>query len=162
MKVKSQSKKPPQDVSKKSSTANLFLNLIIVVLGILILYMSLSLYQKFAGGGGDGLNANSTKNGGRTIQVEVLNGCGVSGAADKITEFLRSDKFDVVQIGNYVSFDIEKSMVIDRTGNMSNAYKVAAALGIDRKNVIQQVNDNYFLDVSLVIGKDYNKLKPYK
>ena len=53
-------------------------------------------------------------------------------------------------------------MVIDRTGNMQSAYKVAAALGIDKKNVIQQVNDNYFLDVSLVIGKDYNKLKPYK
>ena len=162
MKEKPRSKNPPQDASIKSSTANLFLNLIIILLGILILYMSYSFFMKITGNGRDKLNADANKTGGRIIQVEVLNGCGVSGAADKFTEFLRNRKFDVVQIGNYTSFDIEKSMVIDRTGNMQSAYKVAAALGIDKKNVIQQVNDNYFLDVSLVIGKDYNKLKPYK
>ena len=162
MKEKSRSKNQPQNVNIKSSTANLFLNLIIVLLGILILYMSYSLYIKLAGHGGNKLDAEGNKTRGKIIQVEVLNGCGVSGTADKFTEFLRSRKFDVVGIGNYTSFDIEKTMVIDRTGNMESAYKVAAALGIDKKNVIQQVNDNYFLDVSLVIGKDYNKLKPYK
>ena len=92
------------------------------------------------------------------IQVEVLNGCGASGVAEKFTDYLRKEKFDVVQMGNYVSFDIDKSMVIDRTGNRANAEKVAAALGIENKNVILQKNDDSFLDVSVVIGKDYKKL----
>jgi hypothetical protein len=66
---------------------------------------------------------------------------------------------DVVQIRNYTSFDIEKSLVIDRTGNKPNAEKIADLLGIDRKNIVQQISSDYFLDVSLVIGKDYNQLK---
>jgi hypothetical protein len=39
---------------------------------------------------------------------------------------------------------------------------VAYALGISEKNVIQQISPDYYLDVSVVIGKDYNDLKPYK
>jgi hypothetical protein len=50
-------------------------------------------------------------------------------------------------------------LVIDRTGNRPNAEKIADLLEIDRKNIVQQISTDYFLDVSLVIGKDYNQLK---
>jgi hypothetical protein len=50
---------------------------------------------------------------------------------------------------------------VDRTGDKANALKVAEALGVDSKNVIQQINNDYFLDVSLIIGKDFNRLKPF-
>jgi len=60
---------------------------------------------------------------------------------------------------NYSSFDIEKSLVIDRTGNKPNAEKIADLLGINRNNIVQQISTDYFLDVSLVIGKDYSQLK---
>lgn len=96
------------------------------------------------------------------VQLEVLNGCGVSGVADKFTEFLRQKNFDVVQIGNYISFDIDNTLIIDRTGNRANAEKVAEALGVEKQNIIQQINSDYFLDVSLIIGKDFSKLKPNK
>lgn len=96
------------------------------------------------------------------IQIEVLNGCGVTGVADMFTDYLRNQNFDVVNIDNYVTFDINESMVIDRIGNMANAFKVAEALKINKKNVFQQLNDGYFLDVTIVIGKDYYKLKPLK
>ncbi len=75
---------------------------------------------------------------------------------------LRQNNFDVVQIGNYRSFDIDNTLVVDRTGKKINALKVAEALGIDPKNVIQQINNDYFLDVSLIIGRDFNHLKPFK
>jgi hypothetical protein len=65
-------------------------------------------------------------------------------------------------MGNYKSFDIDETLVVDRSGNMANAKKVAKALGIKEANVIQQVNKDYFLDVSLIIGKDYIKLNPLK
>ena len=54
----------------------------------------------------------------------------------------------------------EKSLVIDRVGNTANAIKIADALGIDRKNIIEQINKNYFLDATIVIGNDFNTLKP--
>jgi hypothetical protein len=53
-------------------------------------------------------------------------------------------------------------MVIDRTGNKANAKKVADALGVKDVKIIEQINNDYFLDVTLVIGRDFNQLKPYK
>lgn len=156
-----QKEKLSKDINAKKSFSGLFVNIIILLLTVIIVFMLYSLYLKFD----TGIKQDSHlayKNKNHILQVEVLNGCGVSGVADKFTGYLRKHNFDVVQTGNYISFDVEKSIVIDRTGNMNNACKVADSLGISRSNVIQQVNPNYFLDVSLIIGKDFNNLKPYK
>lgn len=145
--------------NQKSSTSDLFLNIIILLLGIVILVMTYSLFSKLFGPKDDFSSGNKKQT--AMVQVEVLNGCGVSGIADKITDYLRKNNFDVVQTGNYNSFNMDKSIVIDRTGNKANAEKVAAALGIARKNIVQQINNEYLLDCSIVIGKDYFQLKPY-
>ena len=155
MKEKSRSKN--NSIKSNFTGSNLFLNSIILLLGILIVFLSFSLVNRLSGNSPDQKIDNSGT-ASAVIQVEVLNGCGVSGVAEKFTDFLRKEKFDVVQMGNYISFDIDKSLVIDRAGNRANAEKVAAALGIDLKNVIMQKNENSFLDVSVVIGKDYKKL----
>jgi hypothetical protein len=94
------------------------------------------------------------------IQVDVLNGCGSAGAGTAFTGFLRARGFDVVEIRNYKSFDVTESLVIDRTGNRANAERVAYALGIRSDHVIQQINENYFVDVSVIIGRDHGSLKP--
>ena len=99
---------------------------------------------------------------GSTLQIDVQNGSGVSGIADKFTDFLRSKGFDVVEMGNFSTSDVKTSMVIDRAGNMRNAKRVAASVGISEKFVIQQMNKNYFLDATVVIGKDYAELLPMK
>ncbi len=155
MKEKSHSK--IQDLKSNFTGSNLILNSCILLLGLLIIFLTFSLISR--------LNSNSseprvsdTQKASAVIQVEVLNGCGAVGVAEKFTDFLRKEKFDVVQMGNYVSFDIDNSLVIDRTGNRANAEKVAAVLGIDNKNIIMQKNEDSFLDVSVVIGKDYKRL----
>jgi hypothetical protein len=94
------------------------------------------------------------------IQVDVLNGCGSAGAGTAFTSYLRARGFDVVEIRNYKSFDVGESMVIDRTGNKTNAERVAYALGIRADHVIQQINEDYFVDVSVIIGRDHGSLKP--
>ena len=119
--------------------------------------MIFSIYTKITGGGSE-QNTGNLKSRSGIIQVEVLNGCGRSGVADVFTEYLRNNHFDVVHQGNYISFDVDNSIVIDRTGNRKNAEKVAEALGIDKKHIITQINNDYFLDVSVIIGKDYNQL----
>lgn len=124
--------------------------------------MSFSLYVKLHGVNKDYSSALTEQVPSDIIQVEVLNGCGVSGAADRFTDYLRDNNFDVVNVSNYISFDVTNSMVIDRIGNMANAYKVAKSLGIKNENVIQQLNKDYFLDVSVIIGRDYYNLNPLK
>lgn len=96
------------------------------------------------------------------IQVEVLNGCGVSGVADKVTDYLRDKNFDVVNIGNYRSFEIENSIVIDRTGRLLNAQMITDSIGLKNTNIIQQINKEYLLDVTIILGKDYSQLIPLK
>lgn len=154
-------KKNTKKLAVKDSTANIFLNVTIVLLGILILYMSYSIVSKVVKGRSEERSEVNTSVASNIIQVEVLNGCGVSGVGDRFTDFLRNRKIDVVNVSNYTSFDVEKTMVIDRTGNMANAQRVAEMLGISQPNIIQQLNDDYFLEVSLIIGKDFKKLKPF-
>jgi hypothetical protein len=144
-----------------SKKANLFLNSIIVFLGVIILFLLYSLVTKLQSDDED-LPETKPDKPSAIIQLEVLNGCGMPGVAEKFTDFLRRKNFDVVQTSNYRSFDIDNTMVIDRTGNKANAQKVADALGIENKFVIQQLNSDYFLDVSIVIGKDFNQLNPNK
>ncbi len=155
MKEKSQPK--IQDLKSNFTGSNLILNSFILLLGLLIIFLTFSLISRLSSNSSEP-KASDTDKASAVIQVEVLNGCGALGVAEKFTDFLRKEKFDVVQMGNYVSFDIDNSLVIDRTGNRANAEKVAEVLGIDNKNIIMQKNEDSFLDVSVVIGKDYKRL----
>ena len=96
------------------------------------------------------------------IQVEVLNGCGVSGIAEKLTDHLRLNNIDVVNLGNYRSFEIENSIIICRNEKIQNAERVAAIVGLDNNSIIQQINPDYQLDVSFILGKDYRDLIPLR
>lgn len=150
------------EVDVKTSTINLLLNIIIFFLVALIIYLSYSVFIKLTGLEKSDPVLDPKGTASAIIQVEVLNGCGVSGIADRFTDYLRNENFDVVKTDNYLSFDVTESIVIERLGNMANARKVAKSLGIKSKNIIQQLNDDYFLDVSIVIGKDYHRLLPLK
>jgi hypothetical protein len=97
---------------------------------------------------------------GASIQLDVLNGSGLSGAGTTMTSFLRARGFDVVEIRNYKSSDVAESMVIDRTGDRENAERVAYAIGIRKEHIVHQINEEYFVDVSVVIGRDIAALKP--
>ncbi len=160
MSLKSQPKGLPKSVNFKTSTSNLFLNITIIVLVLIVGFLAYSLFAKIKASS-EIENIQKQKST-AMIQVEVLNGCGVTGVADKFTDFLRKQHFDVVQEGNYRSFDVDNTLVIDRTGNLQVAEKVAEALGVKKKNVIQQVDKDYLLDVSVVIGRDFNSLNPMK
>ena len=96
----------------------------------------------------------------RIIQLDVLNGSGVKGVASKFTSYLRSNGFDVVEMKNYKSSDLLETLVLDRVGDLTSARRVATALGVNERHIIQQLNPDYFVDVSVVIGKDFSHLKP--
>lgn len=143
-------------LSKNHRTA--FLNVLIVGLTLVVVYLSYALVARHIlrppverERSGSGV--------GEVIQLEVFNGCGAQGAATAVTTYLRARGYDVVEMRNYKTFDVQESLVIDRAGDLVNAEKVAYALGIKKRNIIQQLNPDYYVDVSVVIGRDYNSLK---
>ena len=92
------------------------------------------------------------------IRVEILNGCGISQAAARLTNKARSLGLDVIHEGNASSFNFLHTMVIDRSGTSDRADQVASVLGIG--NRIQQVTDDAYrlADVTVVIGRDFRQL----
>lgn len=99
---------------------------------------------------------------GSIIQVEVRNGAGVDHLAAETMHYLRERGFDVVDVGNYESFQKEHSVVIDRVGDPEAARKVAEALGLPADRVRQEIRRQYYLDASVIIGHDYKQLRPFQ
>lgn len=102
----------------------------------------------------------------RKVQVEILNGCGVSGVARSFEEYLKKSGFDVVNTDNYivkgkVKWDVANSMVLDMVGKPEQAHAVARALGIPETNVISEDRPEALWDVRVVIGRDLEKLNGY-
>ena len=46
---------------------------------------------------------------------------GVQGLAEEMRRFLRTEGYDVVEVGNYPSFDEEETLVLDRVGDAAIA-----------------------------------------
>lgn len=92
------------------------------------------------------------------IQVEVRNGCGIPGLATKFTTVLRRNGFDVVVSGNYTTFDIPHTLVVDRSGNLENARRVARALGVSDDRILREISPDFYLDATVIIGADYDLL----
>ncbi|KUO60877.1 hypothetical protein APF79_05200 [bacterium BRH_c32] len=148
------------NVDLKSSTLNMLMNIAIFILVIVIIFLSYSIYLKVFSITPEEIAETRDNRPSEIIQVEVLNGCGIPGAATRFAEYLRANKFDVISTSN--DKEIDETLVIARTQNMQNAYAVAEALGVKKENVNQIQNDDYFLDVSIIIGRDYYTLKPLK
>lgn len=87
------------------------------------------------------------------ITVEVRNAGGVQGMARSATDFLRGAGYDVVTLGNAESFDQDRSVVIDRVGEMRMARLVAETLGVD--SVISEPDPELFVDVTVRLGAEW-------
>ena len=134
------------------------LNAVIAVVLLIAGYFSYTFVARSAGE--STLHQQAQAKPPRVIQLDVLNGCGAKGAASKFTNYLRSRGFDVVEMKNYKVSTIAKTLVVDRVGDMESARRVASALGVSDKNIVQQLNPDYFVDVSVIIGSDQAKLEP--
>jgi hypothetical protein len=97
-----------------------------------------------------------------TIQIEILNGCGVNGVAKIFQSRLRENGFDVVNTENYVVngkvfWKVDQTFVIDQIGVAEQAKAIAKALGIPLTNIESRENPAAIYDISVVVGKDYKK-----
>ncbi len=88
------------------------------------------------------------------IRVEVLNAARVPGLADRMTELLRAQGFDVVSYDNASSLS-DSTRILDRVGNARYAREVALAL--PGTAIRRQLSRERFVDVTVVVGRDYER-----
>jgi hypothetical protein len=97
-----------------------------------------------------------------TIQVEILNGCGVNGVAKMFQSLLRDNGIDVVNTENYtvdgnVFWDVDQTFIIDQIGVTTQAKSIAKILNVPLEKIESRENPAAIYDISVVVGKDYKK-----
>lgn len=88
-------------------------------------------------------------------RLQILNGCGSSGAAQSVAGFLREHHFDVKTIGNADNWNFTETLVISRILDTSIAVQVAEALSSNGIVLIRNQETRY--DVTVIIGNDYRE-----
>ena len=98
----------------------------------------------------------------RESEVEILDGAGSMKAAQQIRNILRSKGYDIVEMKKNNSGIVERTFVLDRSGNLDVARKLATDLGVSQDKVFQKIDHNLYLDMTVVVGKDFSQLKAFK
>ena len=88
-----------------------------------------------------------------TGQIQVLNACGLPGAAEATRNFLTDKGFDVVEFGNADYWNFSETIVVARTEKMEVARDLARVLKTD--NLIQLIDSSQMVDATVFIGRDY-------
>ncbi len=93
-----------------------------------------------------------------SITAEVWNATDEPRLAFKIAKFLRRQGIDVVRWGNYERRK-ESTLLIDRTGNLEKAQRVAKILSV--KDIITYIEPATTIDLSVIVGEDFLKNKKF-
>jgi hypothetical protein len=98
----------------------------------------------------------------RSLEVEVLDGAGSMRAAQRLTNVLRAQGYDVVEMKRNNGGVEERTFIFDRTGNLDAARKLATVIGVPQEKVFQKIDHTLYLDITVVLGKDYSQLKVFQ
>lgn len=98
---------------------------------------------------------------GRTV-LEILNGVGLPGLAEEFCDFLRSEGFDVLRFTNAQRYDYPRTIVINRGKDLKRAQLVAQSLGLAPSDVENIPDPEVQLDVTVVLGHDYETLTSFR
>ncbi|MFN2431260.1 MAG: LytR C-terminal domain-containing protein [Gemmatimonadota bacterium] len=140
-----------------------WLTLVIVVLALAVGAFLSSLVYRWtgsppgpAGNGPSGAGPRTAERPGpdrSRIRVEVLNGTRVPGLADRVTELLRREGFDVVNYGNASRRPQPSTSILARVGDGAFAREVALAL--PGTPIRRELAPDGFVDVTVLVGGDY-------
>jgi len=95
------------------------------------------------------------------IIVEVLNGCGTAGLAQKFTNYLRQQGFDVIYTGNADKMDYPMTHILERTDSPKKKKNLLNTLEFENKRARQRFDPTLHVDFTLILGNDYNRLSVY-
>lgn len=87
------------------------------------------------------------------ILVEIFNASGKPRLAERLRRKIHGKGFDVVKVGNYGrEAHRDKTVVVDRTGNLDKAMAVAKQIGVS--DVLTAIDPSRQVDVTVILGKD--------
>ncbi|MFW6089110.1 MAG: LytR C-terminal domain-containing protein [Gemmatimonadota bacterium] len=93
---------------------------------------------------------------GARASLEVLNGAGDPGAAERVSERLRDMGFDVKTFGNASSFEQGRTELLDRSGRADAAQAIADSLG--GVPLRAEPAPELYLDATLILGDDWREV----
>ena len=95
------------------------------------------------------------------VKVEVLNGCGVTGLAQRFTNYLRQEGFDVSYTGNADRMDYAKTHIIKWMSSTEKTSEVLNVLMLEQDCAEFKHDPSQIADFTLILGKDYRQLSVY-
>ncbi len=100
-----------------------------------------------------------------TIRIQVLNGCGVDGAASRVADQLPTIvglplEIIVVDVDDFKSYHVKESFLISRDKDLRPLKIMANQLGIENKEIeFVPIENNYrSISATLVLGEDYQEI----
>lgn len=88
--------------------------------------------------------------------IELLNSCGMPGAAAKMKVYLRENGFDVVSTRNDIVQNYEQTVLVLRNPEWEGAQALAKVLKTN--NVMTVISKRALVDASVYIGKDLKQI----
>lgn len=85
------------------------------------------------------------------LKIEVLNGCGSPGAADRVAMLLRREGFQVSLVGNADHFHYRQDIVVARTLSRERAVDLGRTLG--GVVAVEQRIPGHEYDITVVVGR---------
>jgi hypothetical protein len=85
-----------------------------------------------------------------STNVEVLNGCGIEGAATKVKERLEANGYKVVAVGNAAHFDYKETVIETAEGKRDAGLRAANLFGVGERKL-----EPLSYDVKIIVGDDY-------
>jgi hypothetical protein len=143
-------------VAGNLKTKNTILNISLFLLGLFLLLIAYNIYLSLNKSQDEDLKDQSST--GRIVQVRVLNGTQIEGLAQKLSDYLRTKNFDVVVQGNYSTRNVERTFIIIHTDDKKVLRRLKRILRINPDQVVIENRDFELTDITIVIGKDYQKL----
>ncbi|HJT22977.1 MAG TPA: LytR C-terminal domain-containing protein, partial [bacterium] len=93
------------------------------------------------------------------LRVEILNGCGITNAADWVARRVKGPGIVITDTGNADNFRYPKTIVRSCAGTPVALEEAVERLGLP-KDAIQEIPSlSSSVDVVVIVGKDYRKLR---
>jgi hypothetical protein len=103
-------------------------------------------------------------------KLQILNGTYVSGLAHRTSALFQSFGYDVVSIGNAPKQDYARTVILDRTGDLAQAQRVASIIkctdikpeplpptpAVTAGPATPSANNAGGADVTIILGKDFD------
>ena len=89
-------------------------------------------------------------------RVEILNGTSVNGLASRTAALFRTYGFRVAAVRNADRSDYERTVVLDRRGDLEAASRAAELIRCDRIHSALEEDRDETVDVTIILGKDFD------